>query len=123
MKFCNNCDNMFYISISSLDSNKMIYYCRNCGNTDDNTMNDSLCVLNTNLQKGEQTFNHIVNKYTKYDPTLPRIYNVKCPNPNCQSNVDADGKPEVVYMRYDDANMKYIYICTICDTNWKTNDK
>ena len=123
MKFCNNCDNMFYISIDALDSNKMIYYCRNCGNTDDNTMNESLCVLNTNLQKGEQTFNHIVNKYTKYDPTLPRIYNVKCPNPNCQSNVDANGKPEVVYMRYDDANMKYIYICTICDTNWKTNDK
>jgi hypothetical protein len=114
---------MFYISINANDSNKMIYYCRNCGNTDDNTMNDSLCVLSTNLQKGEQTFNHIVNKYTKYDPTLPRIYNVKCPNANCKSNIENDIKPEVVYMRYDDANMKYIYICTICDTNWKTNDK
>ena len=123
MKFCNTCDNMYYISISEKDSNKMVYYCRNCGNTDENTMNDSICVLKTHLQKGEQTFNHIVNKYTKFDPTLPRIYNVKCPNVNCISNNDEKIKPEVIYMRYDDTNMKYIYICTLCDTNWKTNDK
>jgi aspartate carbamoyltransferase regulatory subunit len=114
---------MYYISISENDSNKMIYYCRNCGSTDENTMNDNICVLKTYLQKGEQTFNHIVNKYTKFDPTLPRIYNVKCPNINCVSNNDEKIKPEVIYMRYDDTNMKYIYICTLCDTNWKTNDK
>ena len=26
------------------------------------------------------------------------------------------------YIRYDDANLKYIYICSTCDTTWKTDD-
>ena len=28
-------------------------------------------------------FDQIVNKYTKFDPTSPRIYNLPCPNKNC----------------------------------------
>ena len=31
MKFCNHCSNMLYISIDETDTNKLIYYCRNCG--------------------------------------------------------------------------------------------
>ena len=27
---------------------------------------------------------------------------------------------EVIYLRYDDTNMKYIYLCTHCDQVWKT---
>jgi DNA-directed RNA polymerase subunit M/transcription elongation factor TFIIS len=26
---------------------------------------------------------------------------------------------EVIYMRYDDVNMKYVYICARCDTVWR----
>lgn len=26
---------------------------------------------------------------------------------------------EVIYMRYDDVNMKYVYICAKCDTVWR----
>lgn len=26
---------------------------------------------------------------------------------------------EVIYMRYDDQNMKYVYICARCDTIWR----
>ena len=37
MHFCNNCENMLYIRLSDeeSESNKLIYYCRNCGNTED----------------------------------------------------------------------------------------
>ena len=31
--------------------------------------------------------------------------------------------PEVIYVRYDNANMKYVYICTHCDSIWKTNEE
>ena len=73
---------------------------------------------------------YIINKYTKLDPTLPRIYNIPCPNVQCtthSANVSslesaANTKSEVIYMRYDDTNLKYIYICTTCDTVWKTDD-
>jgi len=128
MKFCVNCDNMYYIGISPDDPNKLTYYCRNCKHVDETVTEEGVCVLNTQLKKGEQKFNHIINQYTKLDPTLPRIYNVKCPNNDCKTNtgekLDSSIKSsaEVIYVRYDDDNMKYLYICTECDTTWKTND-
>lgn len=124
MKFCVKCDNMYYIRINETNCNQMNYYCRNCGHTDENLTNDSIYVMNTQLKKDGQTYNHIINKYTKLDPTLPRIYNVKCPNINCKTNEEKEKekKAEVIYMRYDDDNMKYLYICVECDTVWKTDD-
>ena len=61
-----------------------------------------------------------INSYTKLDPTLPRINTIKCPNSNCKSNTDDDEKREVIYIRYDDINIKYMYLCAVCDTTWKT---
>lgn len=123
MKFCIQCNNMYYIGISESDENKMIYYCRNCGYKDNDVTQEGTCVLKTQLKKGGQTFNHIINEYTKLDPTLPRIYNVKCPNDACNTNQDNHKEPaEIIYLRYDDVNMKYLYICVECNTNWKTDD-
>jgi rubrerythrin len=30
---------------------------------------------------------------------------------------------EVIYIRYDDINMKYVYLCVHCDTTWKTDNR
>jgi hypothetical protein len=30
---------------------------------------------------------------------------------------------EVIYMRYDDQQMKYVYLCVECDTVWKTDER
>ena len=124
MKFCTKCENMYYIGINVDDPNKLTYYCRNCKHKDDSHNEEGVCVLDTHLKHGEQKYNHIINKYTKFDPTLPRIYNVKCPNIACVTNKEDGQKPaEVIYVRYDDDNLKYLYICSDCDTTWKTNDK
>jgi hypothetical protein len=114
---------MYYIGINPDDPNKLTYYCRNCRHVDETITEEGVCVLNTQLKKGEQKFNHIINKYTKMDPTLPRMYNVLCPNPECVTNTTSEKKPtEVIYVRYDDDNLKYLYICVECDTTWKTNE-
>jgi DNA-directed RNA polymerase subunit M/transcription elongation factor TFIIS len=113
---------MLYISISETDGNELTYYCRNCGAKDDTLTSENICVLETHLKKGEQKFNHIINQYTKKDPTLPRISNVKCPNSECHTNVKENVTPEIIYMRYDDDALKYLYICVTCDTVWKTDD-
>jgi DNA-directed RNA polymerase subunit M/transcription elongation factor TFIIS len=120
MHFCNKCDNMYYIRIDSEDPNKLVYYCRNCGNEDDTIVSENICVSKTHNKQGEQSFSHIVNKYTKLDPTLPRVSNVLCPNSECETNTKKKPK-EILYLRYDDTNMKYIYLCSTCDTVWKTN--
>jgi len=122
MRFCSDCKNMYYIRINADDPNKLVYYCRNCGNEDKLLTVDNVCVSKTQIKKNEQSFSHIINKYTKLDPTLPRINNILCPNPDCQTNTK-DKEREIIYIRYDDTNMKYVYVCSECDTVWKTNDQ
>ena len=121
MHFCNICDNMYYIRIAENDENSLIYYCRNCGNEDNTLIKNGLCGLKTQIKREEKKYLHIINKYTKLDPTLPRVNNVLCPNPDCLTNTE-DKAREIIYIRYDDSNMKYIYVCSECDTVWQTND-
>ncbi len=162
MKFCSECQNMYYIKINGEDANTLVYYCRFCGHEDNEPTDDGVVVLRTEYKKTEQQFSHMINRYIKHDPTLPRITNVKCPNEGCKSNgagekshnstdkshnstdkshnstdkshnstdKSASGGHDspkgdassVIYLRYDDANMKYLYICEYCDTTWKTDD-
>ena len=126
MHFCIKCDNMYYIRISSDDYNKLIYYCRNCGHDDEILTKEYIFVSNTQLKRTEQKYSHIINKYTKLDPTLPRTTTIKCPNAECSSNKKDDEiykQNEVIYIRYDDIHMKYIYICVNCDAMWKTDEQ
>jgi DNA-directed RNA polymerase subunit RPC12/RpoP len=118
---------MYYIRIDSDDPNKLIYYCRNCGN-EDNFLNvyneselkqDTISVSKTLVKKNEQTFNHFINKYTHLDPTLPRTRKILCPNPDCLTNTK-DEKREIIFIRYDDVNIKYVYLCSTCETTWKS---
>jgi hypothetical protein len=112
---------MYYISIDPNNANKLVYYCRHCGNVDETLSVDNVTVSKIQLKKSEQEFSHIINKYTKLDPTLPRVNNILCPNANCKTNTE-DAPKEIIYIRYDDTNMKYVYLCSTCDTVWKTED-
>jgi len=157
MHFCTECDNMYYIRLT--DTNGIVYYCRNCGHEDDTITIDNVVVSHTSLKSGKNQYAHVVNKYTKLDPTLPRISTILCPNMECPCNrnhnptqyadraaivgtaeediagagaavgvtVGAAGAAaddavprEVIYLRYDDINMKYIYLCAVCNTIWNT---
>ncbi len=122
MHFCSNCENMFYIRLDSDDSHKLIYYCRKCGNEDTTITSENMCVSKEQVRKGEQRFSNMINEYTKLDPTLPRISSIRCPSADCESNSD-ESLREVIYIRYDDTNMKYIYLCAVCNTSWKTDQQ
>ena len=130
MKFCSECNNMYYIKINTEDENSLIYYCRFCGHEDNEPAENGVVVLRTDYKKSEQQFSHMINRYIKHDNTLPRITNMKCPNENCgkkelasaaAASADEDNS-SIIYLRYDDDNMKYLYICENCNTTWKTDD-
>ena len=137
MHFCVKCDNMYYMKLESATGNELKYYCRNCGHEDELLHSESLCVSKIQFKKAIQKFNHIINPYTKLDPTLPRVTNIMCPNKECKShnkldnidsmetieNVNIKKNNEVIYIRYDDDNMKFIYLCTSCEHVWKTEDR
>jgi len=168
---------MYYIRLSEEDPNSIVYYCRNCGHENKNITLDSVTISRTNFKSSKQKYNSIINKYTKMDPTLPRINTIKCPNQACKSNQEhehahahahaetprsraarAEGSKskasisaeaaavvpsvagvdvsveeqgggagagghtgrEIIYLRYDDVNMNFVYLCPVCDSVWNT---
>lgn len=145
MNFCKDCGNLYYIKISEEDENSLTYYCRKCGNEDETIVSnlENICVSKSQKIDSDGSYEHIVNSFTKFDPTLPRIYNIKCINESCITNNpkkekkiikdqeeskkdnegdESDNTAEIIYLRYDDKNMKFVYICTHCDTVWKSSD-
>jgi DNA-directed RNA polymerase subunit M/transcription elongation factor TFIIS len=130
MHFCTQCENMYYVRLSGENKDKLTYYCRKCGHEDDNLLDteENICISRTDLKQSTSSYDHIINKYTKLDPTLPHIQNIRCPNVNCLSNEGGEQKnaekvkSDILYLRYDDASMKFVYICTHCDTVWKSSD-
>ena len=123
MDFCKICNNMYYIKITNEECDSLTYYCRKCGDEDNSTINTSKSILKEVINgNNDNKASSYINKYTKFDRTLPRINYIKCPNSSCNSNnkdFDSETK-EIIYIRYDNINMKYIYLCTHCDTSWKT---
>jgi DNA-directed RNA polymerase subunit M/transcription elongation factor TFIIS len=113
---------MYYLRLSEANSNKLIHYCRNCGNEEITRNNESICISNNDLINNDQKYKYIINKYTKLDPSLPRTNTIKCPNQSCSSNKE-DGVREIIYVRYDDDNVKYIYICSSCNFSWKIDEQ
>ena len=115
MKFCQVCENMYYLKISA-SGNELTEYCRNCGHTETDV--STICIETTEETDSGEKY---INRYTKLDPTLPRIQKMPCPNSQCDSNRDTPS--EIILIRYDTANLKYLYLCSICDHSWKTDIK
>ena len=123
IKFCEVCNNMYYMKIEGEGKQqKLEYFCKNCGNTKTHSKEESNLVLEKFYNKGEKNYRNFINKYTTYDPTLPRVNNIVCPNDSCPCNKKTEPvSREVIYIKYDKDNMKYIYLCCICKTAWKNN--
>lgn len=112
MNFCIKCDNMYYMKI---DDSVLKYYCRNCGHENSDIKTENLLV--SSYEK-KTAVNISINPYIKHDPTLPHLHTIKCPNNTCSTN-KPDQISDVIYFRYDHSNMKYIYLCAVCEFSWK----
>jgi len=136
MHFCEKCSNMYYIKVNedenndeNKDENKdendyansLIYYCRKCGHENKNLTSTNVCVSKVYIKQTKQNYNNIINSYTINDPTLPRSNTIICPS--CQLSNNDDDESNVIYIRYDDEQLKYVYLCTKCNTSWKTMDR
>lgn len=121
MKFCNICENMYYIKIDDDNQNNLNYYCRKCGNIDKNYTKENITVNKTDLKESNKEINYILNEFTVLDPTLPRTNKILCINSECPTHTNKEIKNEIIYIRYDEINIKYVYLCSVCKTNWKSN--
>jgi DNA-directed RNA polymerase subunit M/transcription elongation factor TFIIS len=115
MKFCPVCRYYLYLDVDKINLTRL---CRNCGYKEKEEKGG--LILETHVQqRASEGYKILLNEFTKYDPTLPHMKTIKCPNGTCPTNV-ANQEKDVIYIKYDTANMKYLYICNICDTNWRS---
>ena len=64
MKFCQNCENMYYIRINENNTNELEYYCRYCNHVDSMVQNEGICIIkDQNIQ--QDTKDQLINEYTK----------------------------------------------------------
>lgn len=121
MEFCELCSNMIYIKND--DENNLVKYCKHCNFS--NVIKESKCIKlsETVYYEDDLLYNQNINKYLRNDPTLRRIRdpNIQCPNKdNC--NVEPENE-QILYIKYDSKNMKYLYVCDHCGYIWKDTQK
>lgn len=133
MKFCAICQNMLYIVMDE-EKSRLNYTCKNCNYTETkssekegesivvaqkrfdesskyNNIHDC-CVMDISYFDDTNSFLQYQTKDIKYDMTLPRLKNIPCPS-NCKED------SEVICIKYDPVNLKYLYYCTKCEEFWK----
>ena len=108
--FCEICENMYEIIIETNENDKttLVYKCKNCNISIDKSDKNE-CVFYQNYNYDNIKRQNVINNYTIYDNTLPRALGVRCPNSNCPNK-----KPDIRYIKYDNDNMRYVYICIDC---------
>jgi DNA-directed RNA polymerase subunit M/transcription elongation factor TFIIS len=121
MKFCKTCENMYYIKIDDNNPNSLNFYCRNCGEVDTSYNSNNITINKTQFKNNNKDISLVINEYTVLDPTLPRTNKIDCVNKDCLTNTNNKNKKEIIYIRYDDINIKYVYLCSTCQTVWKSN--
>ena len=114
-QFCPLCDCFLWLELEE-ETKNLMYHCKNCDNIVEHKHEKSLCVLDNNFSDDDTSYKQYINKYLKHDPTLPRVNNIACANPHC-TKPPGEGD-EVIFVKYDFANMKYIYHCVHCSHFW-----
>jgi DNA-directed RNA polymerase subunit M/transcription elongation factor TFIIS len=113
MKFCGVCQNMLFLQ---LQEGALQYNCKHCGTTAEAPDSTSQCVIDNNYV--DDFHKQYLSPYIAYDPTLPRTSAIACANKSCTR--PREKSAEVIIVKYDHANMKFLYYCCHCGTFWKT---
>jgi hypothetical protein len=114
--FCPN--DKYYLCLDEKDGTSLRRVCRACGYQREETTGGLLLEIDLK-EKTSEGYKILLNEFTKQDPTLPHESNIKCPNAECASNT-SNKQRDVTYLKYDAVNLKFIYICNVCDKEWRS---
>jgi DNA-directed RNA polymerase subunit M/transcription elongation factor TFIIS len=121
MKFCTGCDNMLETELRNATTKPELWYvCRHCGLADAVADGDgkSTMIMSTDYSDDKTLYMQYVTPYIRHDPTLPRVSDIKCASAKCKRPPSEE--EEVIYIKYDPVQLKYLYHCLHCGTFWKS---
>jgi len=107
---------MLYVKTN--EKKELVKYCKHCSFEKKETINTAIRISQTIYSEDDLLYNQNINEYLRFDPTLRRIKDphINCPNKDCTSEPDNN---QVIYIKYDSKNMKYLYVCETCGETWK----
>ena len=115
MRFCPTCRYYLYLNQTGTTLNRI---CRTCGYQEEDKTGG--LILETDLkEKTSEGYKILLNEFTTQDPTLPHVDNIACPNSECSTNTSG-AKRDTIYIKYDPVNLKFLYICNVCNTQWRS---
>ena len=120
MEFCDFCSNMLYIRDEETNRYQVQYYCKNCGFNKPISEERKTIPVIRNMYTNENNHARYLNPDLVHDPTIPHVDNIPCPNEACTRA--ADQTPDVIFMKYDVNQIKFVYMCVHCKTFWRLND-
>lgn len=130
MKFCPNCNNYLFLKIKNDEKSDTIgfnYNCRNCGYSETNTSKDLSSVKQQSIYNNPENIDKVryyalKKELLRYDPTMPHIDNIPCPNQECISHAEPE-KNDIIYLTIDKTKLQILYICNNCVTHWTNKDE
>jgi hypothetical protein len=117
IRFCTVCDNYLYLQVEG-ETQTLQRMCRNCGFKD--TEDQGGLVSEMHIEQRSAEGYTLINEFTLKDKRLPHLYGtMKCISDKCPSATQGK-ESDIVYIKYDTENLRYIYMCYLCQATWRS---
>lgn len=117
IRFCTVCDNYLYLQVEG-ETQTLQRMCRNCGFKD--TEDQGGLVSEMHIEQRAAEGYTLINEFTLKDKRLPHLYGtMKCISDKCPSATQGK-ESDIVYIKYDTENLRYIYMCYLCQATWRS---
>lgn len=137
MNFCPKCENLLKpqqaseeIVLATGEKTKRYFLnrkCTTCGFIEVD-MKGGLVNETVVQERASEGYKILLNEFTRQDPTLPHVGTLPCPNttgdvasgkPICPTHTSGTPR-DVIIIKYDAQNMKFLYICNVCGEQWRS---
>lgn len=103
------------------DADGTVYVCKNCAYTENVSHGGSpLCITDTKSFDDSVKYMRYVTPLLLSDPTMPHVSNIACQNES-ECSRPKDSAHDVVVVKYDYDNLRYMYMCAHCGVAWVTS--
>ena len=120
MEFCKFCDNMLYIKDSEENKFNVKYYCKNCHFEKQLSEQSKTKLIIQNKYNADIPLHNVLNKNIIFDPTIPHIDNIKCPNKDCCKKPDEQN--DIMYIKTNAIDLSFVYYCVYCNHFWENKN-